>query len=229
MKTLTALTVLVLLALGADRAAEYVAERYAADHAREMLGLTGAVEVEVGGFPFLTQLATGQFDAVRVRAGQVLLGRVTASRLTVTAHEVAADYDHPTATRAERVRLGVLVPYEQIDHVAPEGVRVGPAGPRSLRVRAPLAVPGREVTARSRIRVEGGTVIVRAQRMWVNGTPIEDTGLDARVRGRLDFSVPLDALPRGVEVTGVTARAEGVVVHGEVRGLALARLGRVGG
>lgn len=229
MKIVTVLLVLLALALGVDRGAEYLAERTVADQAQDRLELAGAVDVEVGGFPFLTQVVGKRFDEVGMRAGHIPLGRVTARQLHVSARDVTVDYSNPAAARANQVRLQVLVPYDQLGRVAPEGVRVGPAGRHAVRVTAPLDLPGREVSSRSTVRVVDGVVLVRARKVTVGGTPLVDTGLAASMRGRLDFSVPMDSLPEGVRVTGVRAASGGVVVLGATGDVALARLGPLSG
>ena len=57
-KLLVALLVLLALLVGADRVAEQVAEGRIADQLRA--DLSSAPQVEIGGFPFLTQALAGR-------------------------------------------------------------------------------------------------------------------------------------------------------------------------
>ncbi|MGH8867971.1 MAG: LmeA family phospholipid-binding protein [Actinomycetes bacterium] len=225
-KTLVVLAVLALAALGVDRVAELLVERAAADEARSRLELTSTPDVEVGGFPFLTQVVMRRFEQVRVDASEVPMGRLTAGRVGISATDLAVDPSLPLESRAARVRADVLLPYAELSRLAPERVRLGSAGGGLLEVSAPVGIPGREVdaVARSRVTLEAGMLVVRARSVSVGGTPLADTGLAPRVRGTLDFSVPLDGLPAGLRLTGVRPGPEGLQVVAEGRGLALARV-----
>lgn len=59
LKTVASLLVLAAFLTLADRWAVLYAEHRAADTLKDRLRLSAAPEVEIGGFPFLTQLAVG--------------------------------------------------------------------------------------------------------------------------------------------------------------------------
>ena len=58
------LVVIAVLAVGADRAGDYLAERAVAAQVRDSQDLRHTPDVDVTGFPFLTQLARQHFDRV---------------------------------------------------------------------------------------------------------------------------------------------------------------------
>ncbi|MFJ8827398.1 DUF2993 domain-containing protein [Streptomyces sp. NPDC102467] len=81
------LVVLAFLALG-DRWAVLYAEHRAAQQLKKELKLTAAPEVEIKGFPFLTQLADRRVDEMKVTVPDVAADRVTLAKVSATARNV---------------------------------------------------------------------------------------------------------------------------------------------
>ncbi|CAM5721601.1 hypothetical protein SALBM311S_10647 [Streptomyces alboniger] len=61
--------------------------------------LSAAPEVEIGGFPFLTQVADKRLDSVRLTVPDVAADRISLARVTATAHDVHLNADGLTAIR----------------------------------------------------------------------------------------------------------------------------------
>lgn len=216
--------VLVLALVGLDRGAELVAERVAADQTRGRLSLPSTPDVEVGGFPFLTQVVSGRLQEVHVTLSGAPLGRLTAERVVVTARDLDVDRRMPLESHAGHVRARVVLPYDELSRLAPEDVEVGAHEDGGLRVAASLGgVRTLDVVAHSELRWEDGSFNVVASEVTANGAPL-DPALAPRVKGRLDFAVPVRGLPEGVRVTSVAARQDGLHVLAEGRDLALARV-----
>ena len=116
----TFLVVLLLLA-GAAVVGDRVAEHLAAGEAESRLAAQGLADpqVEVGGFPFLTQLAAREFSDVRVTASNLDVEQGTARDVDVTARGVAAP-SGGDVTLAEVEGSG-LVTYDEV--VSRAGVR----------------------------------------------------------------------------------------------------------
>ncbi|WWQ65152.1 DUF2993 domain-containing protein [Streptomyces sp. Q6] len=87
-KGLVALVVLVSFLALADRWAVLYAEHRAAQQLKKELKLTAAPEVEIEGFPFLTQLADRRVDELKVTVPDVAADRVTLAKVSATAKDV---------------------------------------------------------------------------------------------------------------------------------------------
>lgn len=94
-RVIIAVLVLVVFVLAVDRVGNYIAEQTTASTLQDSQNLTHKPDVSIGGFPFLTQLATGKFDQVSVDAADVPIGgqgvTLTFTRLQVTLDHVTAD------------------------------------------------------------------------------------------------------------------------------------------
>jgi len=92
---LVVLLLLAGLALALDRLAVGVAEDRVADQLEVQGGLAGTPDVEINGFPFLTQAVGGRYEDVRI---------------SLTADDLA----QPEGTRADVVLRGVRVPLSEV-------------------------------------------------------------------------------------------------------------------
>ncbi|MEU9311924.1 DUF2993 domain-containing protein [Streptomyces sp. NPDC048256] len=102
-KAVVSLVVLAAFVTLADRWALLYAERKAADTLKDQLDLAAAPEVEIGGFPFLTQLADKRLDSVRVTVPDVSADRVSLAKVSATAHDIRLDADGLTSVRGAHV------------------------------------------------------------------------------------------------------------------------------
>ncbi|MFD5028175.1 DUF2993 domain-containing protein [Streptomyces sp. NPDC058373] len=75
------------LALG-DRWAVLYAENRAEDALKEKMDLSAAPEVDIDGFPFLTQVAARRLDTVHLTVPDVAAGRVSLAEVSATGHDV---------------------------------------------------------------------------------------------------------------------------------------------
>lgn len=98
-KAVVALVVLTAFLALADRWAVLYAEGKAADTLQSHLDLATAPEVEIGGFPFVTQLAEKKLDSVRVTVPDVAADRVSLAKVSATAHDIRLDADGLTSVR----------------------------------------------------------------------------------------------------------------------------------
>lgn len=102
-KAVVGLVVLASFVALGDRWALLYAEHEAADTLEDRLDLAAAPEVEIGGFPFLTQLAGKRLDSVRVTVPDVAADRVSLAKVSATAHDIRLDADGLTSVRGARV------------------------------------------------------------------------------------------------------------------------------
>lgn len=83
-RLLVGLVVLLALLLAADRAGAALASRAIAAEVQSATRLPGEPDVEVAGFPFLTQALAGRYDRVELTARDVPAGELTLDRLDAT-------------------------------------------------------------------------------------------------------------------------------------------------
>jgi hypothetical protein len=157
LKTVASLLVLVAFLTLADRWAVLYAEHRVADTLKDRLRLTAAPEVEIGGFPFLTQLVGKRLDSVKVTVPDVAADRVTLAAVSATAHDVRLDGDGPTSVRGARVpelHGDVLLSFADMNReLGASQVTFRGAGRDRVAVHGTLPVAGHDLRLRADVRV----------------------------------------------------------------------------
>ncbi|MER5735733.1 DUF2993 domain-containing protein [Streptomyces sp. NPDC002262] len=211
------------LLLGADRLAATWAESEVAGRASLAGGRTDSVEVDIKGFPFLTQAADKRFDEVEVvakgvhtQAGgkPVRIGELTLALRRVT---VTGDWDGFRAGAADGT---ALISYADLVAASERATAMEYGGPGKVKVTGSVTVLGRKVTrtvVSSVTLVDGGTVKVRADEVPGEGIPF----LEDLIRERTDFERPLGRVA-GMRVVKVEPRPEGLAVTVTGRDVAVA-------
>ncbi len=213
------LLVLVLLAV-ADRVGEGIAEDRVARQIAEEGALAGAPEVEIIGFPFLTQALGGRYDDVRISLTAAQLGQPEGT-------------DADIALRGAQVPLSSVlsgsvreVPVERIDGTATlsYGLLSAQLGGDTtvrregdgLRITRTVDVLGQTLplTAIGTVTLEGDQLVVDVEDVAGAGVDVPDFLVD-RVADLLDLRYAVPALPFGLEMTGVRPGDDGVVVRVE--------------
>jgi LmeA-like phospholipid-binding len=232
-KALVVLLVIVGVLLGvgllADRAVARWAEGYVADQLTEQAGLAGTPDVDVQGFPFLTQALDGTYDDVRI---------------SLTADELG----QPEGTRADVRLLGVHlplsvvlsgdvqeVPVDRIEGTATlsyvllsdelGGDSTIEADGDGLRLTRTVELLGYTLplTAAGTVSLDGDELVIDVDQASGDGVEVPDFLVD-RASDLLDLRYPVPALPFGLELTRVTPSADGVVVEVEATDTVLAPL-----
>ncbi|MGG8409762.1 DUF2993 domain-containing protein [Streptomyces sp. 12297] len=207
--------VLAGLLVGADRFAENWAEGRIEEQVRLDRGArAGDIEVDIAGFPFLTQAVSDRLD----RVDAVLSGVETRSssgrpvritRIDARFHDVRLD-DGWSGGTASRVDGEMFLSYEDLTRAAPLGVTVGYGGaPGTVKVTASIGIFGRSLSRSVVSKVtllDGSSVRVRAAEVPGEGFP----GLAGLIRSKTDFDRRIEGLPTGLRLTGVTTSADGV-------------------
>ncbi|UQA92548.1 LmeA family phospholipid-binding protein [Streptomyces halobius] len=192
---------LVVLAVGADLAAEQIAENIAANKFGERLpGQQGSAEVDIKGFPFLTQAATGTFDEISVTvkdtAAPAGSSTVTLPRATLTARGVKVE--GTSSAVADLVEGQATVPYSALatalEQQNPSGgpVEIAPVTGGAARVR--ITQGGRDLIAR--LSGQG-----------------EDIAFTPEVEGAPPQAVAVATGPLRADITGATPDEGGVRLH----------------
>ncbi|WP_449385990.1 LmeA family phospholipid-binding protein [Cellulomonas soli] len=193
-----------------DRFAASMAEDQLADRLTSRVEVTGTPHVRVGGFPFLTQLASGTFSHVTVALDGAVLDGVQVTAVTVDARDV---------TRGDPVTVGTLdaaltLPVATVQEAASQrtglDVTVSVQGDALQGSMSLLGVP---LAVTFVPRVEDGRLLVDAGALSLGGLTVDAASLPGGLGERLTgLEVAVDGLPDGVTLTGAAVVPDGVRV-----------------
>lgn len=229
-----ALRILVIVAviLGglfvvADRVAVGFAEDEAAEQLKTSEGLATTPDVSINGFPFLTQVASGELDDVEVgienyeastgNADESI--RIADLKANMRGVVFSSDYSSATATSATGT---ATIAYDELLKAAksePTDVGLGftarvvglsDGGKGKIKVGVeidPPALDPQTVSVLSSVSVKGDTVEVHADSLpTVGGLDLAENA----VRSITDFQQAIDDLPGGIKLDRVEAAPDGV-------------------
>jgi hypothetical protein len=201
------LLLLVAVAAVLDRVAVAAAERTVADRIRQDQGLGGRPDVTIHGFPFLTQLVSGDYDDVDLTVrnlggtGVIRVERLTA-HLTGT-HVAFGDVVRRDVDRVpiDRAVADVVVGIGDVNSfLSRDDVRITAAEGRKVHVAATVA--GVEIDADVPVTVDSGDLLLS-------------------LPGGTQIRLPLPDLPFGVRLESVAVSDGQIVVTGSARDLVL--------
>lgn len=208
---LITLAVLVGLAVAADRVAVLVADNVAGSAIQRSQGLPAEPDVSIEGFPFLTQVAAGEYDSVRVTAHDIPVGALNLDTVNVHLHDVTTDGGYDTvhaATATADARVGFADLADTLGVGAADSDGAG-----RVRMAVTAALDGQTVTGSISARVTASApdgLLFRDLRVQGEGTDV--AGVSEALSAVLQ-PVPLAGLPFDVQVTGVAVDADGLVLH----------------
>lgn len=228
--------VLVVLLLAADRIAATVAGTAAVSQiVQQSEGLVGEPDVSFGGFPFLTQVATGDYSDVHVELTAVIapdaprIDRIDAhlpgAHLPLSAI-VGGDV---SSVPVDRVDATVEIGFDDLNaYLAGQtgGPVLRPAGGGAIGISADLDLDGSTVaiTGTARLEVDGGQLVVTPQDVQVaDGGALGGLGdvLGSVASLLPPVPVPLGALPFDLRLTSVEVGDDGVTASAQASGLTL--------
>ncbi|WP_200210795.1 LmeA family phospholipid-binding protein [Micromonospora coerulea] len=236
-KVLIGFVVLLLVLAGllvvADRVAAGVAERAIADQVKQEVAKqdaqSAAPQVEVGGFPFLTQVLAGKYEHISIVLtdvqGPVRGDTVSVPRLDVDAHNVKASLDTLRSGQGDVVAESVdgrgTIAYDSLAKLLDRpGLTLGEQGGK-LAVTAPVDILGVKLTVvgTADVAVNDGKVALRFNDLDAQGlpnVPLARTLLANYAKG-ISVDVPLPELPFQLNVRKVEPRPEGLTVTADAR------------
>src|SRR5450830_1224687 len=196
--------VLGVLAVGAavaDRAAASVAEQRAVTEIEAKLHVSGTPQVDVGGFPFLTQLLARSIDHATVHADAVTFNGVEVSDVDLDLRGVAI----ATPAVADRlVVTGTLSPATLTRLAASSSGLAIELGGDGGALTASTTVLGVPLVALLAPLVEAGVIRVDVTSVRLGSL---DVAVDALPRALADglsgLKIPVDGLPDGMQLTAV--------------------------
>jgi hypothetical protein len=237
MRALRIILILVVVLGGlfviADRVAVHLAEGKVADKLRSTENLTATPDVNIKGFPFLTQVAGGSLDDVEVgikdyqaatgKPGQTL--RIDDLQADMKGVEFSGDYSSATAATAtgtariaydELLKTAKAEPTDVGFGVKAEvvGLSDGGNGKLKVAVRVKGTVAGAVPVDRTVSVLSSVTVVNNRLRVHADSLPaISGLALaENRVRTITDFQQAIDQLPGGIKLDRVQAAPDGVKI-----------------
>lgn len=217
---LVVLALLLGLLLVGDRVAVAVVEDRVAGELAAQPEVEGTPEVDVRGFPFLTQALGGRYDDVHIA-------------LTAIAPDRSGSVPVDVALRGVRLPLSTALsgsvselPVDRIDGVATISydtlaaemggdTTIAPDG-EGLRIDRTVEVLGQTfpVSAAGTVTLDGDQLVVDVDRAAGAGVELPGAVVQ-RVSDLLDLRYTVPALPFGLQLAGVSSGADGVRVRVE--------------
>ena len=212
------LLLLVGLGVVADRVALGIAERTVAERVAEAGSLSGSPEVDIRGFPFLTQALGGRYDDVRISLTAPELGQPEGTQADVALHGVHVPLSDVVSGSVQEV------PVDRIDGTATLSYDLlaaqlgGDTTLRhegdGLRITKTVELLGQTIplTATGTVTLDGSQLVIDVEK--ATGAGVDLPGfLVSRASDLLDLRYDVPPLPFGLQLTGVRPAEDGVVVQ----------------
>ena len=206
-KALASLIVVGVVVVGAfyvgDRYAESRAEQYAVGVVSDSIAVTQPPVVDIKGFPFLTQLASGTLDEVTATVPGATLEGIPVTDVSLDATGVNVRPLNGQQPSAAQATIAATIPTASLEKVVRDktGLTVQLAV-EGTSVKASGTVLGLPLTLTLVPRVDGGKLLVDAQGLTLGGREITTQSLPSALRGRISgIVVPVQGLPAGLSLT----------------------------
>ncbi|MFD7609441.1 DUF2993 domain-containing protein [Streptomyces sp. NPDC059828] len=174
-KLAVAVVVCGMLLVLCDRVSVAYAEDKAAERIQQSLGGGARPEVDIKGFPFLTQVLRQRIDRADVTVPDVAADKVSIAEVHATAEDIRIVGDLPTAVEGavvDRMDGDVLLSFDDLNReLGASRVRFTETGSGGIGISGSLPVAGRDVSLRAQayIRQDGDRAV---------STTVEDMRLD---------------------------------------------------
>jgi hypothetical protein len=218
-RLLLTLVILVIVLIVIDRAGAFVAGREIGTRIQSAYALPARPGVSIRGFPFLTQVATGNYHEVDVTISHATADGLQLRDISARFTGVHASLSLLLGQNSGRVTAGhatgtALIPFSQVQLRLPKGIRLSADGGNSLRVTGTTAFG--VITGAARLGVTGsGGISVTPERLSVAGIS------SGALASRFTFVIPV-VLPLHLAVSGVHVNGSGLVVTATGRSVELA-------
>ncbi|MGY2083715.1 LmeA family phospholipid-binding protein [Blastococcus sp. SYSU DS0539] len=218
MKVLAVLLALVVgLGILLDRIAVGIAEEQVAGQLAAQADLAGRPEVDVRGFPFLTQAIGGRYDEVRIELTAEQLGQPEGTRADVTLRGVdlplsAVLSGEVAEVPVERIDGTATLSYDLLARELGDDTTLEREG-EGLRITRTVELLGHTLplTASGTVAVDGDELVIDVDRAAGAGVDIPRV-LVGRVTDLLDLRHPVE-LPFGLRLIDVAPAERGVDVR----------------
>ncbi len=212
-KLVISLGVLAVLLIAADRVAVAVAETKISDRVAASYQLPAKPDVTIQGFPFLTQVITGDYQEVDVSVSRVAVGSIGLTQLNARLDGVHASLAQllqggMSAVTADRASGSAVIPYPELAAWLPHGVRLSRAG-RDVRLSGSVHLLGTRIplSGTATPSVTGNGIRVVPHGFTVGG----GIGLPpGAVASRLGVVIPLTNLPLHLRIASIAVTGTGL-------------------
>ncbi|MEF3112374.1 DUF2993 domain-containing protein [Streptomyces chrestomyceticus] len=159
----TAKLLIAVLVCGAflalsDRFAVLYAQHEAEEQLKSALHLNANPEVDIKGFPFLTQVLGKRLDQVDVTVPDLAADRVSLAKVEASAKDVRLDGDLPASLTGATVGTmngTVLLSFDDMNReLGASQVRFSELGPNSVRAVGQLPIAGHELRVRAEAHIK---------------------------------------------------------------------------
>jgi LmeA-like phospholipid-binding len=216
-KLLVVLLVLAGLLVAGDRLAVGFAEHRVGEELAARGGLHGTPDVDIRGFPFLTQAVAGRYEEVRISLTATELGQPDGTDADVVLRGVhvplsAVLNGSVRQVPVDRIDGSATISYQLLAAQLGGDTTIRRAGD-GLRISRTVEVLGYTlpVTAAGTVTLKGNEVLVDVQQVEGAGADIPGFLVD-RVSNLLDLRYEVPPLPFGLRLTSVRPGQDGVEV-----------------
>jgi hypothetical protein len=228
-RVVIAVGILAVLLVVADRISAVLGARAVAKQVRSSLQTSTEPEVDVRGFPFLTQAIGGKYKDIRVRIDDATAGPLRAVDVDADLRGVHAPLSEVLGGKLDSVPVDdvtgtVSVTYADLARASNiPGLTITPAD-GGLRLAGQLGVLGQTVdaAATAKVTVSRGDLVVTASDPTVSGAVAPQAVLNALVE-LLSFRVSPSRLPLSLQVTGVDVQSDALAVSAQAHDVTLSR------
>jgi LmeA-like phospholipid-binding len=225
-----AVGILAVLLVVADRVGAVVAARAVAKQVQNASDTSDQPEVDVNGFPFLTQAFGGKYRDIRVKIEDLTAGPLHRVKVDARLRGVHAPLSevangHLDSVPVDDVDGTVAVPYGELARASGvPGLTIQP-GDGGLKLSGHFSVLGQSINASAVAKVtigDNGVLVVTASDPQVTGVDAP-AGLITALIEQLSFRVDPRRLPLGLRITGVDAGTGALTVHASGHNVVLTR------
>ena len=225
-KLLIGVAFLAVLLVAADRISVAVAENQISDRLTSAFGLPDKPGVSITGFPFLTQVAAGDYQQIDVSASQVPADGATLHDLQVRLSGVHATVGQvlgngSSMVTADRAAGSAMVGFGTVDRRLPSGLRLHPDG-KNLSVSGRLAYHGVHIPVSATVAVGVSDSGIEVSPVSVNVPGLPGLPVSA-YSSQLRIVVPLSTLPLHLHLTSVHVTPDGLRIAASARHVQFAR------
>jgi len=208
------IVVIVAVLLGLDFGARAVAEGVMASKIQQQGGLPNKPSVSIGGFPFLTQVASRNFSHVNISAADVPAGPVTISTINAKATGIRLNSYAFSSGTIGNLSGTALIGFGSLANTLT--TQFGPLGAILNGAGLHLTDAGpNEVRANLNLLVTEGSAVWRVTRVSGNTLNIHlvsSTGLPSSLLGSIqNLNLQIPKLPLGLTIDSVAVTPAGVV------------------
>jgi hypothetical protein len=227
-KLLIVVIILAGLLLAADRIGVVVADHEIAGKVQTAYDLPAKPSVSVHGFPFLTQVVSGNYSDISVSVGQLTTSGVTVDNLVAQLTGVHAPIrdltgNHSADITAARVSGTATVPFSSVRRRLPAEVKLSQDG-SGVRLTGTVRYLGLSlpVTADATLSPSGSGIAVTPTKITVAHS---SGALSSLISGQFRFVVPVTGLPLHLVVKSVKLVSGGVRVSAAATNVAFTTAG----